>query len=137
MKVNGMSKGYSSKPGIQRRKLLNAPLHQRWKRLHARLDRPLREKYGKNSIRIQKGDTVRMMRGIALINDAITRHFETKVAEVDLKRGKVYLENVTRKTAKGKQVWIPVDPSNLIITKLDLSNPRRREKLKLSKEGTE
>ena len=97
--------------------------------MHARLDKPLREKYSRNATSVHKGDTVRMMRGTAIINDAVTRHVDAKVAEVDMKRGKLYLENVTRKTAKGKQVWVPVDPSNVIITKLELSDARRRERL--------
>jgi len=119
----------SKRPRIQRKRQFCAPLHARWKRLHARLDAPLRERYGKNAITVHKGDTVRMMRGTAIINDKVTRHVDAKVAEVDLKRGKINLENVTRKNAKGKQVWVPVDPSNVIITRLELSDPRRRERL--------
>jgi len=124
----------SKKPNVQRKRQFDAPFHARWKRLHARLDAPLREKYGRNATTVHKGDTVRMMRGIAMINDAITRHVDAKVAEVDMKRGKIYLENVTRKTAKGKQVWVPIDPSNVVITKLDLADPKRRERLEAKKE---
>jgi large subunit ribosomal protein L24 len=129
-----MGRMSSKKPNVQRKRQFGAPLHQRWKRLHARLDKPLREKYGKNATTVHKGDTVRMMRGTAIINDNVTRHVDAKVAEVDLKRGRLFLENVTRKTAKGKQVWVPIDPSNVIITKLDLGDARRRERLEAGKE---
>ena len=52
-----------------------------------------------------------------------------KVAEVDLKRGVVKVEGVLITKADGKRVMRPLHPSNLIITKLNLTDPVRRKKL--------
>lgn len=124
----------SKRPGTQRKRMYEAPLHRRWAELHALLDAPLRKKYGRRSLPVRKGDTVRMMRGAVMVGEKVTRHMDAKVAEVDLKRGKIHLENVTLKNAKGKQVWVPIDPSNVVIVKLDLSDVRRRERLPEVKE---
>ncbi|MCK4366895.1 MAG: 60S ribosomal protein L26, partial [Thermoplasmata archaeon] len=38
------------------------------------------------------------------------------------------IEGLTRKKADGTQIGKKIHPSNLIITKLDLSDPMRRER---------
>ncbi|MEM3203260.1 MAG: 50S ribosomal protein L24 [Saccharolobus sp.] len=115
------------KPSKQRNKLYNLPLHQRKKLLVAKLVEDLRKQYGIKRINIRKGDTVKVVRG-----DFVGR--EGKVVEVDTKKGRIAIEGLTRKKADGTPVYVWIHASKVMISKLDLSDPRRREKIeKLSK----
>jgi large subunit ribosomal protein L24 len=88
------------------------------------------EEYKTRSLPVRKGDTVKIVRGSEGIKGV-----ETKVSEVDLKRRKLILDGITIAKADGTQKARPVDPSNCIITKLDLSDPIRKSKLEKLKEG--
>ncbi|MEM4396264.1 MAG: 50S ribosomal protein L24 [Candidatus Woesearchaeota archaeon] len=107
----------------------NAPLHIKRKFLNVHLAKPLREKYNIRSIEIRKGDKVKIMRG----------EFKGKTAEVervDLVHTKVYLKNIKRKKQDGTEISIAFDPSNLMITDLNLDDKKRIEK-ESKKENTE
>ena len=121
----------SSKPRKQRKGRANAPLHTRHRMIACHLDRPLRIEYGTRSVSVKKGDTVRILRGSEGI-----RGTEAKVANVDLKKLTLTLEGITIAKADGTQKARPVQPSNCVITKLDLSDPMRKEKLGKLKEGS-
>ena len=112
----------SRQPRKQRKFLFNAPLHIRRKFLSAHLSDDLITKYKRRSFPIAKGDTVKVVRGDF-------KGHTGKVAEVDLKRGVVKVEGVLITKADGKRVMRPLHPSNLIITKLNLTDPIRRKKL--------
>jgi large subunit ribosomal protein L24 len=60
---------------------------------------------------------------------------ENKVASIDLKKYKIIIENITIPKADGTQTERPVDPSDVIITKLDLSDSWRKRKLESHKGG--
>jgi large subunit ribosomal protein L24 len=94
-----------------RKKRALAPLHARGKFLHSHLSRELREKMKKRSMRIRKGDKVKIVRGNF-------KGKEGKVARVDLKKCKIFIEGITRKKARGQEILVPIDPSNVIITEL-------------------
>lgn len=112
----------STQPRKERRALYNAPVHEKRARIASHLDEPLLLKYNTRSLTLRKGDTVRIMRGeFAGISG--------KVLEVNTRTGKVTVDGVTVAKAKATQVARSLDPSNLVITKLDLTDPKRREKL--------
>ncbi len=112
----------STQPRKERRALYNAPVHEKRARIASHLDEPLLLKYNTRSLSLRKGDTVRIMRGeFAGISG--------KVLEVNTRTGKVTVDGVTVAKAKATQVARALDPSNLVITKLDLADPKRREKL--------
>ena len=112
----------SRKPSKQRKRLFQAPLHRRGKIMSVNLSPELREKYGRRSFPIRVGDKVRIMRGD-------NRGVEGKVTSIDRKNYRVSIENVVRENQRGEKVSIPIHYSNLMIIDLDLSDPRRREKL--------
>ena len=112
----------SVKPSRQRKALYQAPLHVRRKLLSANLSPELRSKYFVRSLPVRKGDTVRVMRGAY-------KGVEGKVRRVDLKKLRVYIEGVTVEKADGTTVHVPIHPSNLMITKLDLSDKWRAKRL--------
>lgn len=119
----------SSKPRKQRKALYDAPLHRRQKLVGAHLSRELRAQLGKRSLQIRKGDEVKIMRGS---NSGKTG----KVAEVDLKKTKVFIEGMVRKTAKGNEAKMPFHPSNLLIIKADFGDKMRQRILEKSKQKT-
>jgi large subunit ribosomal protein L24 len=93
-----------------------------------KLERKLAEKYKKRSFDIRKGDTVKIVRGDFKGN-------EGKVNEV--RDGKLLIEKVTLKKADGSMIPGKMDPSNVIITKFDLTDALRRGKLGVKKEPKE
>ena len=109
----------SSQPRKQRKYRYNAPLHARRKFLSAHLSKELRERYGKRSIPLRKGDDVVVMKGGF-------RGFTGSVDRVDMSTSKVYIEGVKRKKVDGSEITVPIDPSNVMITKLTLEDKMRQ-----------
>lgn len=100
--------------------MYKAPLHRRQKMVNAHLSKDLRKQYGKRSLGIRKGDEVKVMRG---------KHKgkSGKVDRVDLKRFKIYIENVKRNRSSGEETFIPFHPSNLLITNVIMEDSRRKK----------
>ena len=112
----------STKPSKQRKAAANAPLHVRQKMMAVHLSEALRKQLGKRNLPVRKGDEVRVMRG--------EHKGETgKVEEVDLKSLKVYIENVKRKKASGKEAALPFRPSKLMLTNIIMEDKERKEKV--------
>ena len=114
----------STKARKQRKARYNAPLHIKRRMVSAHLDSALMSEYNVRSLPVRKGDTVKVVRG-----GEDFRKIEAKVAKVDVKNLKIIVENVTVPKADGTQKPKPIDPSDVVITKLDLSDPWRKEKL--------
>jgi len=114
----------STKARKQRKARANAPLHMKKRMVSAHLDSALMKEYNVRSVAVRKGDTVRVIRG-----DKDFKVSEAKVASVDLKHMKLIIENITVPKADGTQKPKPVDPSDVLLTKLELSDPWRKEKL--------
>lgn len=113
----------SSQPRKQRKFRMNAPLHIRGKFLNSNLSKELREKYGKRSLRVRKGDKVKISRG----------QFKGKVGTVEkvsIIDSKIHVSDVNLIKKDGSKVSYPLDPSNVIITTLNLEDKKRVEKLK-------
>ena len=113
-----VKKPSSKSPRKQRRRVRNAALHERKNLLKCRLDEFLQEEYGLRSLVIKKGDLVRIMRGQF-------RDTEGKVTNVSYKKGLVYLDNTTITKADGKEAFVPIHPSNLLLVKLELDEERK------------
>ena len=112
----------SIKSRKQRKELFNAPIHKKRKWISAHLEENLLLKYDKRAIPIVKGDTVKVMRG------SFKGH-EDKVAHVSVKKRCVEIEGLTMTKADGKKIAKPMHSSNLLITKLNLTDKWRRKKL--------
>ena len=114
-----MTKKVSSKsPGKQRKKNYSAPIHANKNRLKCRLDEFLQEEYGLRSLVVKTGDLVKVMRGQF-------RETEGKVVRVDYQDVQVFLDSATVTKADGKEVNVPVHPSNLMLVKLELDDERK------------
>jgi len=112
----------SIKPRKQRKYLHNAPLHKKRKWISSHMAENLLLKYDKRSIPIITGDTVTVMRG------SFKGH-EDKVASIHVKKQVVEVEGMTMVKADGTKIAKPVHASNLLITKLNLTDRWRRKKL--------
>ena len=122
----------STKARKQRKALYNAPAHERRKRVAAHLSEGLRKEYGKRSAHVIKGDTVMIIRG----NEELIGT-EGKVAGVNTRTGRLTIEGVTIPKADGTEVVRPIHASNVIITKLDVSDSWRKDKLTRIEEGAQ
>ncbi len=112
----------SHQPRKQRKMIYEAPKHRRQKMMKSHLSGNLYEKYGIRNVVVRKGDVVRVMRGRF-------KGHEGKVVEVNLKKMKIAVEGVTIRRTDNKSVQFWLDPSNVEIIKLDLSDPKRKEKI--------
>jgi len=112
----------SIKPNKQRKKLYTAPLHIKRKWVAAHMEENLLLKYDRRSMPLVKGDVVRVMRGSY-------RGHEDKVASINIKNRFVEVEGLTTTKADGKKIAKPLHPSKLLITKLNLTDKWRRQKL--------
>ncbi len=112
----------SIRPGKQRKAMFNAPLHQQRKVVAAHMDENLLLKYDKRSVPVIKGDTVKVMRG------SFKGH-EDKVVRINVKKRHLEIEGLTMSKADGNKIAKPVHPSNVMITKLNLTDKWRRKKL--------
>ncbi len=114
----------SKQPRKQRKARYNALPHERRKMIASHLSDELIRRYNVRAMPVRKGDLVRIVRGSAEF-----RGKECLVTDVFTKDLKIGLEDVTIKKADGSEVVRKMDPSNVIIVKLDLSDPLRRKKL--------
>lgn len=117
----------STQPRKQRKYRYNAPLHLRHKMLAAHLSKELRKEYSRRSLPVRKGDDVVVMSGSF-------RKTRGKVSRVDMKEMKVYIENAKRKKVSGQEVEAAVDPSNVVITKMNLDDSERKKILERKKQ---
>lgn len=106
-------------PGKNRARRFTAPNHRRRKILAAILSPSLRGEHGVKSLPIRSGDTVVVRRGAWALQ-------EGRVSRVDTKRGWVFVENIKRERADGRETLIPIRPENLLITKLELDDEWRK-----------
>jgi|SRR3989344_7262470 len=107
-------------PRKQRKYAYNAPLHVLRKLLSVHLSKELRQKYGKRNIKLRKEDTVKILRG----------QFKGKigkVARIDVKHQKIYVDGVNIIKRDGSKIFYPINPSNLMITELYLDDKIRKK----------
>ena len=102
--------------------LYNAPLHKKRKWISSHLAENLLLKYDRRSVPVVKGDTVKVMRGNY-------RGHEEKISKVNVRDQTVEIEGVTITTAKGTKIAKPIHASTLLITKLNITDKWRRQKL--------
>lgn len=103
-------------------KLIHVPKHRRDAMVSASLADNLREVYKKRTLRVVKGDSVKVLRGEY-------KGVEGKVENVDIDRGTLNIEGVQREKIKGGQVKVPIHASKVMITNLNLSDKYRSNKV--------
>ncbi|HKQ21102.1 MAG TPA: 50S ribosomal protein L24 [Nitrososphaeraceae archaeon] len=92
--------------------------HKRDKLLGANLSINLREQHNKRSMRVIKGDTVRILRGEYV-------GIEGKVEKVNTERSTLAIEGVQREKIRGGNVKVQVHASNVQIISLNTDDDYR------------
>lgn len=113
----------SSQGRKQRKYALNAPLHIRQQLMHAHLSKELIKKFGRRSIQLRTNDKVKVMRGSFKGKSA-------KVERIDLKRSKVFLTDVDAIKKDGSKAKVGLNPSNLLVTEINMDDKKRGLSLK-------
>lgn len=109
----------SKKPRKQRNYRVLAPMHVKQKLVHSHLSKELRKKYGRRSIGLRKGDKVRIMRGKF-------RKREGAIENINLKKTIVFVSGVEMTKRDGTKKLLPLHPSNIVITELNLEDKYRQ-----------
>jgi len=117
-----MARIKSKQPRKQRKARYNAPSHVRTKYLNAPLSEALKEQYKKKTLRVIKGDTVKVTRGDFVGSEGV-------VDAVNTGKSKIIVHGVTSTKADGTEVPRAIDTSNVQLTKLKLDDKRRVTKL--------
>jgi len=112
----------SIKPKKQRKYRKNAPLHLKTKMLSANLAKDLRKKHKTRNVPLRKGDNVKIVRGQY-------KKRTGKIDRVDKKEARVYVEGIEFIKKDGSKAKIPLQPSNLQITILNMDDKKRTAKL--------
>jgi large subunit ribosomal protein L24 len=101
----------------------SAPKHVRDKSICSTLTDNLREQYNRRSIRVIKGDTVRVMRGEYT-------GIEGKVEKVNTRRGTLSIEGVQREKVRGGNVKVQIHSSNVRVSGLNLDDKYRQNTIR-------
>jgi len=120
----------TTKPGKQRKRLYQAPHHERYRRFSSPLSPGLRATHNTRSVPVRKGDTVQITRGDF-------RGFEGKVLRVDRGNYRITVEGVTRERVDGTSVPVSIHPSKVVITGLNLDDEWRKKALQRKGAGKE
>jgi large subunit ribosomal protein L24 len=116
-----------TKPSRQRKRQIIAPLHIKQKQVRVHLSKELRKKYNKRALQARKDDVVRVITGKY-------KGKEGKIIAVNVKKGYLNIENLKIKKIDGKEIYVKVDPSNVILKEVSLNdNKRFKEKKKAEK----
>jgi len=100
--------------------------HKRDRFLGASLSENLREQHSKRSMRVIKGDTVRILRGEYV-------GIEGKVEKVNTEKSKLSIEGVQREKIRGGNVKVQVHASNVQIISLNMDDDYRIKGIPKSK----
>jgi large subunit ribosomal protein L24 len=110
----------STKPTKQRKKMYQAPVTDRYKRFSAPLSEKLKESHGISSLPVRNGDTVMVMRGDR-------KGSEGKINQIDRKKYRIFIEGATREKVDGTTIPVPIHPSKVMITRLNLDDKWRKQ----------
>ncbi|MCS6768144.1 MAG: 50S ribosomal protein L24 [Candidatus Nitrosocaldus sp.] len=113
---------------VRFKQIYGAPLHRRSRQVCAPLSEELRRQYGRRSVRVRKGDTVRVMRGEY-------KGVEGKVQRVHVKECRVEIEGLQREKVRGDKVPVLVHASKVMVIALDTSDKLREGVLRRGKGG--
>ena len=107
---------------MRNRQIYRAVNTVRNKQIGATLSKQLRQKYQRRSIRIVKGDTVKILRGEY-------KGIDGKVTKISLEKNSVAVEGVQREKLKGGKIDLYIHSSNTVITSLNTEDNWRTKKL--------
>lgn len=112
----------SKQPRKQRKKLHSLKQHEKRAKFSAGLSKTLKQEHKKNSFPLIKGDKVKVFTGKYAGK-------EGRVTLINSSKLKIGVEGITVKKPNGKEEPVLIDPSNVIITELKLTDELRKKAL--------
>ena len=101
------------KPTKMRNNLIyQATFQTRNKQLGSALSKELRKKYGKRSVRVIEGDSVKILRGEF-------KGVEGKISNVSTQKNSVAIEGVKKEKTKGDKFDVYIHTSNFVVTSIN------------------
>lgn len=95
-----------------------APSHIRYRLMSSLLSKELRAKYNVRSLPLRRDDEVQIMRGIR-------KGEKGKISQVYRKRFAIYIEKIVGKKKNNAPTRIPIQASNVMLTKLKITPDRQ------------
>ena len=114
---------------VRNQQIYRATYTTRSKQLGSPLSKDLQKKYGKRSIRITIGDTIKVIRGEY-------RGVDGKVSKVETAANSIAVEGIKKEKSQGEKFDIFIPTSNIVITGLNLDDHWRKTKLEGKKPKT-
>ena len=111
------------KPTKMRNKMIyRATFQTRSKQLGSQLSKDLRKKYGKRSVRVNEGDSIKIVRGEF-------KGVDGKIGKISPQKNSVTIEGIKKEKTKGDKFDVYIHTSNLLVTSLNTENRWRIAKL--------
>jgi len=111
------------KPTKMRNSLIyQATFQTRSKQLGSALSKELRKKYGKRSVRVIEGDSVKILRGEF-------KGVEGKISNISTQKNSVAIEGVKKEKTKGDKFDVYIHTSNLVVTSINTDDKWRTSRL--------
>jgi large subunit ribosomal protein L24 len=111
------------KPTKMRNKLIYKASHvTKSKQISSPLSKELQKKYTKKSIRIVKGDSIRIVRGEF-------KGVDGKISKILVQKSSIAIEGVKKEKTKGDKFDVQIHSSNVIVTGLNSEDKWRISKL--------
>ena len=107
---------------VRNYQIYRATYSRRSKQLGSPLSKDLQKKYGKRSIRITLGDTVKVIRGEY-------RGVDGKISKIEMSGNNIAVEGIKKEKAQGDKFDILIPASNVVVTGLNLDDHWRKTKL--------
>ncbi len=114
---------------VRNYQIYRATMTTRSKQLGSPLSKDLQKKYGKRSMRVILGDTVKVMRGEY-------RGVDGKISKISTSDNKIAIEGVKKEKSKGEKFDVLIRSTNVVITNLNLDDHWRKTKLEGKKPKT-
>ena len=102
--------------------IYQASLRTRSNQLGSTLSKELRNKYGKRSVRIVKGDTVKVLRGEY-------KDVDGKVSKVSTEKNSIAIEGIKKEKGQGDKFDVYIHSTNVMVTDLNTEDSWRIQKI--------
>jgi len=111
------------KPTKMRNKMIyQATFTTKSKQLGSALSKDLHKKYGKRSVRVIEGDSIRIVRGEY-------KGVDGKISTISTQKNSVSIEGIKKEKTKGDKFDVYIHTSNLVVTSLNTGDKWRMARL--------
>jgi len=114
---------YKMKPTkVRNQQIYRAPYAVKSKQSGSNLSKEIRKKYGRRSVRVVIGDSVKVIRGEY-------NGIDGKVTKVSIMKNSVAIEGIKREKLKGEKIDVYIPASNILVTGLNTDDHWRKTTL--------